>query len=425
VSSQITADAEDQTIRAEQRSGRFLRIPAPRPVIGSLAAAGVAQLALVVTGVVTARSLGPTDRGYLALVILVPIVLHIVGAIGLPRATTYFIASDPAQEDTVIRAIRLPIVVQAAVLTLLQIAIFSVLLEGDPASVKWAGAAVVPLLWANLVEAYCKAVLQGERRYGAFNILRSASIIFYLVGVVLVAAFGQAGLVQFAIAYVVANVLSAAVTLAVVAAGRKSRPAPPTPVTRRSLLRFGLRGYLVSLSPIGTFRLDQALIGFLLPAQALGMYVVGLSFTNLPTFISRSIGMIAYPQVAAAPDARADEMSRFFWFSIVLTGGVVVVLEIAAGWLVPLFFGDAFEEAVVLTRILLLGAFFDGARRVLTDTSSGEGRPGLGSIAELTSWLVLVPALIVLMPIWDEEGVAVATTISSAASFVVSRYDER
>ena len=140
--------------------------------------------------------------------------------------------------------------------------------------------------------------------------------------------------------------------------------------------------------------------------------------------------MIAYPQVAAAPDARADEMSRFFWFSIVLTGGVVVVLEIAAGWLVPLFFGNAFEEAVVLTRILLLGAFFDGARRVLTDTSSGEGRPGLGSIAELTSWLVLIPALVVLMPMWDEEGVAAATTISAAASFgvlvvLVSRYDGR
>jgi O-antigen/teichoic acid export membrane protein len=58
-------------------------------------------------------------------------------------------------------------------------------------------------------------------------------------------------------------------------------------------------------------------------------------------------------------------------FSVVLTGAVVLVLEILAGWLVPFFFGSEFEDAVLITRILLLGTFFWGVRRVLTDITSG------------------------------------------------------
>ena len=298
--------------------------------MGSLASAAVAQVALVITGVVAARTLGPADRGYLALVILVPAVLHGVGALGLPRAVTYFIANDPAHETSVVRAIRTPAIAQAVVLTALQAGILSVLLAEEPTRVKWAGLAVMPLLAANLADMYGKAILQGERRYAAFNILRNAGLGFYLVGVLLLLAVGQTGLVEFAIAYVLATVLSAIVTLSVVMI-RSSPESKPVDVSRRTLVRFGLRGYLVGLSP-GTLRLDQAVIGLLLAPQALGVYVVGLAFTNLPTFISRSIGFIAFPQVADAMTPREDEARRFLWFSLALSGGAVVTLELGAGW---------------------------------------------------------------------------------------------
>jgi O-antigen/teichoic acid export membrane protein len=103
----------------------------------------------------------------------------------------------------------------------------------------------------------------------------------------------------------------------------------------------------------------------------------------------------------------------------VLTGAVVIVLELTAGWLVPLFFGSAFEAAVPITRILLISSFFYGARRVLADAMSGAGRPGLGSVAELSSWIALLPLMAVLTPLWGVEGVAAALAISSAVSLAV------
>ncbi len=416
---EISATAGEPPLDPKRRWWRVdLRIPSGGAVVGSLASVGVTQLALIVTGVVTARTLGPADRGYLALVILVPTVLHIVGALGLPRAATYYIASDPPNGSSVLHAIRAPAVLQAVILTVLQVAIFSVLLTDDPVNVRWAGVVVLPLAAANLADMYGKAILQGQQRFTAFNILRNATVTFNLFAVLLVLAIGQTNLVGFAVAFVVASILSAVVTVTVALTGRRSRTKPTVNIQSRKVLGYGLRGYLVSLSPIGTFRLDQAIIGLFLAPRALGIYVVAIAFTNFPTFVSRSVGLVAFPHVAGASRTREDEMRQFLWFSIALSGAAALVLELASGWLVPFFFGQEFAEAIPLTRILLLGAFLDGVRRVLTDTSSGIGRPGLGSIAEVASWVVLVPALVLLMPPWGITGVAAATAVSSAASLL-------
>jgi len=414
---------EDDARRSgtKSRRGKLRRspIPAPGAVVGSLAAAAVAQVVLVVTGVVTARSLGPTDRGYLALVILVPAVLHGVGTLGLPRAITYFIASDRRNEPSVLRAITVPVLVQAVSLTALQTAVTFVLLAGEPDRVRWAGVAVLPLLAASMADTYGLAILQGQRRYAALNIVRTVGVSLYLVGVLVVVAVGRADLVGFAVGYVVAAAVAGTLTLVVALTGRTSGAGSgPAEVSRSALMRFSLRGFLAWLSPISTFRLDQALIGVLLAPEALGLYVVGLAFTNVPTFIARSIGFIAFPQVAGATTARSVDERRFLWFSIALSGSAVLALELLAGRLVPLFFGSEFRDAVPLTRILLLAAFFEGTRHVLMNTSSGTGRPGLGSVAELASWGFLIPAVAVLMPKWEETGVAVATAFSAAASFV-------
>jgi hypothetical protein len=65
--------------------------------------------------------------------------------------------------------------------------------------------------------------------------------------------------------------------------------------------------------------------------------------------------------------------------------------------------------------VLLIGGLFIGMRRVLSDGARGIGRPGAGTMAEVVSWLVLVPALAVALP-FGILGVAWALTASAATS---------
>lgn len=366
-----------------------------------------------------ARTLGPEDRGYLALIFLVPGILQQVGTLGLPLATTYFIATDRSRESAVRRALRAPVAAQVVVLTILQAITLWLLVSDDPQRVREAAVISLGILGGALADMYGKAILQGQRRFAAYNVMWNGIVSFYLIGVVVLFAAGEADLVAISAAWVLANLAAGALTTVVAL----SAPVPPvgdaSSVERRKMLRFGLKGFLGTVSPVGTFRLDQAAIGLFLAPRALGLYAAALAVTNLPAFISRGIATISLPQVAhaAAGDRRAEARS-YLLVSIALTGLVVLALEVVAGWLVPFFFGAAFEDAVPITRILLVGSFFTGVRRVLTDSASGMGRPGLGSIAELVSWIVVVPALVVLMPAWGVEGVAAAITLSTAASLV-------
>jgi O-antigen/teichoic acid export membrane protein len=267
---------------------------------------------------------------------------------------------------------------------------------------------------------YGKALLQGQGRYRAFNILRNATMVVYLAGICLLLALDAVQLVSVTVAWVTANLVSGAVTLAVALRGRPRASSDSDQVSRRRMFRFGIVGFLGTLSPVATFRLDQAVVGLFLSPEALGLYVAGLAFTNLPTVISRGVAMIALPEVArSTPEAQRAATRRFVWLATALSGAVVGVLILIAGELVPFLFGEDFTEAVTLTRILLIGSIFAGARRVLTDSVSGSGRPGLGSLAELSSWLVLIPLLLLFAPLWGTEGVAAALTVTSAISLLV------
>jgi O-antigen/teichoic acid export membrane protein len=396
------------------------RMPVRGAVLGSLASGIVGQAGLVITGVLAARTLGPTDRGYLALLILVPTVLQLAGNMGLPLATTYFIANDRSHERSVLRSIRLPVLLQVAGLTLLQAAILWLLVGDEPDRVRLAALLTLPILAGALADMYGKAVLQGQGRYTAFNVLRNGVVALYVAAIAVLFLVGHTELVAFAIAWTAASVLAGGLTL-VVALRRPSRASGSSRTLETSrVIRFGLRGYLASLSPVTTFRLDQAVIGLFLPPKALGLYVAALAFTNLPDLISRGVGMIALPHVAGSDrDHRRADTRSFVLFATASTGIVIVLLELSAGTLVPLFFGSDFEDAVVITRILLVGSFLWGVRRVLSDTASGAGQPGLASIAELTSWIAFVPLLAVFLPLWDAPGVAAALSASSAASLVV------
>jgi O-antigen/teichoic acid export membrane protein len=267
---------------------------------------------------------------------------------------------------------------------------------------------------------YGKAILQGQGRYTAFNVLRNAVVAFYLLAIVALLVLGRTQLEGFAIAWTAASVLAGAVTLGVALAGRLgAADAHADPMRSSPIIRFGLRGYVASLSPVTTFRLDQAVIGLFLAPKALGLYVAALAFTNFPEIISRGVGMITLPHVARTEvDRRRAESRSLVIFSTAATGLVVIVLELTAGKLVPLFFGADFSAAVTITRILLIGSFLWGIRRVLSDAATGAGRPGLASAAEIASWVTILPALAVLLPLFGATGVATAMTVSSGASLL-------
>jgi O-antigen/teichoic acid export membrane protein/O-antigen ligase len=389
--------------------------------IVALASSVVNQAIMIVSGVLAARLLGVEQRGNLALLVLVPTVLSQLGTLGLPLAVTYWIAGAPHRAAAVVRSVLGVVAAQTVVLCVAHAVILSVLLRDAAWDVRLAGLYTLALIAPTLAYHYGLAVLQGQQRFVPYYGVSLLPGLFYSLAAAGLWLSGNGTVATFALAFML-SWLGSGVAAVVVArlVGVWRTPADHAERQRSAMVRFGLKGLLGSAAPVETFRIDQAIVALLLSPAALGLYVVAMSFANLLRFLSQSIGLIAYPQVAAQtepPEARRT-LWRFFWLATALCVLVAIGLGAVAGWLVPFMFGAEFGRAVPITRVVLLGAVFLGARRVLTDGVRGIGRPVAGTVAEVISWLWLVPALVLFTPRWGAIGVAWALASASAVSLL-------
>jgi O-antigen/teichoic acid export membrane protein len=389
-----------------------------RATASSVGAGLVVQLMLLVSGVLAARVLGVEDRGYLALLVLFPSVFAQLGCLGAPLAVTYFVAREPASAGRFASAALRLGIAQAAASVVVHAAVLAIVLRDDPPYVRAAAVFTLVAIPASLAQQYALAFLQGQKRFRAFNVLRVLPPAIYTFTLVSLFVVDVGSLREVTIAWLAASVIVGVFAVAFAAAGLPAQREPRAAIG--PLIRFGTKGLLGSASPVETFRLDQAIVGLALSPAALGVYVVAIAFTNVPRFVANSIGLVAYPSVAAEQSGRRWlSVWRYFLFALLVCGAIVLALEPALGWLVPLFFGAEFADAVSVARIMLLGALFLGLRRVLTDAARGAERVWAGTIAEVAAWVALVPALAALVPLWDVDGVAAAVVVASGVSLGV------
>jgi O-antigen/teichoic acid export membrane protein len=378
---------------------------------------------LAVSGPFAARVLGVEDRGYLALLIILPSVMWQIGTMGLPFALPFFLAREQGHERSILRRVRGTVIVQTLALVALHAVIVFAIAAGEPEHVLTASAVSLVILPGIMLLQYALAVLQGLRSFLFFNVFRVAPVALYALALIVIFVTGGADLwvvvLTFGVSYGVAT-LAAAITVRRELA-RKQDDAGEAKSDLRDMMKFGVKSFLGSAPPVESFRIDQMVVGFFLSPAALGLYVVAIAFTNILGFIAKSVGAVAYPALAAERDPVLAKrtMWRYFWLSAGLSLTFAIALSLTADLLVRFFFGSDFVGAVPLVRILLFGTLLASIRRVLADCMKGLGYPGGGSIAEITSLVGLFGALIFFLPMWGVDGVAWSLAVAGALSLAV------
>lgn len=377
----------------------------------------------MVSGVIVARALGVENRGHFALLTITPVVMVQVATVGLPLAITYFIAHERIEPTRLVRSL----LVLIAGLTLLMLAIhwtvLVVALRGQSDDLVFAGLATAIVAPGIVAQLLGLAILQGQQRFREFHVLRTMHLLMH--GLLLACLFiaGLAELPLAVLSWSLSVLVSGAVILRLALKGSTAvnkSPATDLP-SQGKTLRFGFKSLGGYVTPIETLRVDQLAAGLLLGPAALGLYVIGLSFTNLPRLIGQSIGMVAYPRIAHSGARHAKNTILRFVAAVTLSSGLLaLVLAAAAGRLVPFLFGSEFADSVPVVRVLLLYSVLFSVRRVLTDSLRGLDFAGLGTIGEMASWPVLAVGLVLLPSNLGAVGVAWALVAYAATSLLIA-----
>jgi O-antigen/teichoic acid export membrane protein len=184
----------------------------------------------------------------------------------------------------------------------------------------------------------------------------------------------------------------------------------------REARSYGRRVWISQLANLTNGRLDQLLMTQLVPSAELGYYVVALNFSLLQTAFTSAVATALLPRVAAGNSQLIGRALR---------GVLIVIVPLGAGlfvtvpYLLPLIFGRAFAEAVLMCQILVCAAIPLALVHILTTTLNAINRPGIAAKGEVLSLLITVPGLVLF--VGNYGGVA-AATVSGVAYSATAMY---
>jgi O-antigen/teichoic acid export membrane protein len=373
-----------------------------------------------VTGIISARALGPSGRGELAMALLWMAFIQTAGSLGMLSSCSYYVARWPDR--------RAAFAVWLTKISMNQ----AVVITGISALVLWwlHLHSQLPVLliaefltWpaATMVTLYGACFVQGLGDFRRFNSIRLLPGAFTAALMSATAMSVHLTSVEAAASYVSPAVVSAIITFGWLReAGRGQSSGPILARERRAAWSYGFRS-LASFSGL-TLNLsgDQLALGLLLPSRALGLYTVGASASSPLASIVSSYGMVGLPTVATLTGrAKARATWRTMRRATCMTVVIAPALALALPWAIPYVYGASYRPAVLPGELLLLGAAFAALTTVVDNLLRANGLPGFVSIGQgFGAAVTIVGAVLVVHR--SLAAVALLSTIGFGAALLLS-----
>jgi O-antigen/teichoic acid export membrane protein len=371
------------------------------------------------TGILSARLLGPVGRGEYAVIIIWPLGIVALLSLGINQAIAFnvgrraFTISEMATAATAIGSI------QGALSIVIGLLVIPSALAKYPLAVRHLGIIFVLLTPVLILGTYTSNLFQGQYGLFRFNIIRVAAPLTYSVGLLGLYFTHRPSLdlvisVQLT-AYLVALVLGSTMVLGIL------RPRLKWNVSAiPCLIHFGFRTQATNLASYFNQRIDQLALSLLVPPRQLGFYAVAVTLSTAVTVFPQAVGIVTFSRgsTQSIEDAKGT-IGSSFRASLIWLLGCCSVLYVLSPFLIRIVFGAAFDGSILACRILLPGAMMIGLNQVLYNGASALGRPGLPSCAEGVSMAVTAVGLYLLVPRYGYIGAAIVSSVAYTISFVL------
>jgi O-antigen/teichoic acid export membrane protein len=188
-----------------------------------------------------------------------------------------------------------------------------------------------------------------------------------------------------------------------------------------SLLSFGWKTQLATVTSYINQRLDQLLLSLFVSPRELGLYVVAVTVSLALGFLPQASAMVTLATGSNLPrdDAKAVIAGSFRTSLAWLVMGCSVLFVVAPR-LITLVFGPPFAASGLACRILLLGSLALGLNQVLYDGARSLNDPALPSYSEGLAAVLTCLGLYLLLPRFGFLGAAIASTVAYSSSLVLT-----
>jgi O-antigen/teichoic acid export membrane protein len=397
------------------------RLPLRHVLVGNIAARIGALACVFGATLLLARNGGPAVVGVYALLHVLPGLVGTILSSGLPVATPYFLAGpdrDNRRLHSTLVAMALVGGVAGAILWIALAPFLGPVLFPDLSTglVMLAGVLVL----SRLIVITAKACSQGNDDLPGSNAVIFAEQLMFLPAYTLLWRLGFGGFACVVAGLLLADAMTGSLAWTRLAHQKFFRAiGRPSLSLARRIGAYGMRGQVGGVMSLLNLRLDFILLTVMAGPAVLGVYAVASKFAELIRIPGMALQYVFYPRFARESRAQASrDVRRFLPKVLMLSASIVVPLWLAAGLVIPAFYGSAFDSAVAPTRIILFGLVLDGVAGVITGFLYGIGRPGLNSLAMGAGLAVTVALDLLLIPPFGAVGAAIASAVAYSTTAV-------
>lgn len=392
-------------------------------VLTTFAARVFAMVGPFVVSIITARVLGPEDRGRYFLVLAIAQIGVQIANLGLQSSNTYLVARNPERVGSLVtNSLIVSLTVAPAVTGLIALGVgwpellgLGTLVRGSLGPVSLLAVLIAPLMLYSL---YVSNLALGTGHVQLFNLLTIAYSTLALAIASIVAGVGG-GVSLFLLGTAVSVALPSLFGTRGVLAGRSMQGRFDGELFRLGVA-YAVKVYLATMfgfvmTRVGLFALQRAA-----SIEEVGQFSVATQLADGLTMLPSTIGILLFPKMLQL-DGREQwsTLWRVFWGLGAVMLAILVTVGVLASWIVPSIFGQAFARAGLLTLVLLPSILIYSLITVLSQYLSANGFPKFQVAAWFVGLVAQTCLSFALVGEWGGVGVALSSAISNTLVFAL------
>lgn len=367
------------------------------------------RVIVLVTTVVLARLLSPEEYGLVALALVLMAYAETIADAGVGQALVYLPKTPVIARSALLLSVALGAVLAVAALLAADAVEDLLGLDGVAPLVQVLGVSVLATACGAVPEAIMRRDLK-FRQLTAAPVLRAAT----MGTVTLYLAFTGHGAWSLAVGTAAGSVAYAATCWFLV---RREAPWQIWRVSKSAIgenVRFGAPVAGSTMLARAIFDVDYLVIGIVLGAHALGLYTLAFRLPEALIlnvfFVLSTVLFPLYTQVRGDRQRLRDGYLKSVTVQALYGITAGVGLAVVAPVLVPVLFGQQWEESVTPLVFLALYAAARSLGAGANDVYKAMGRPGLSIWISVVRLVALLPALVFATQ-WGIVGVACAQMV--------------
>jgi O-antigen/teichoic acid export membrane protein len=373
-------------------------------------ATGVVVSALgLVSGIVAARSLGPTGRGSVAILQIVVATGAVLGGLGLPDAIIYFANRRSLSANELMAQLARTALVASAAIAALAAGATAAIWHLLRIKNAWPFAAYCLIIVPQVQLALAIGSLRAQGRAVAWNLVRLGMALTWLAAVA-VRRGGVSGVLEVHVGLTMLLYLAVRRSVTIGEAQRSRQQS----LSIREALHYGAPSALIGLPVLINSRVDQVIVAANASVGASGVYAAAAGLATGAFLMPQSVAMAIFPATAKGSLSSARSNGRFVRYAFACCILLSLAYGLACRFSWSLLFDSRYSAGRTVVLPLSVAWGIAGFNSIMEESLRGQGR----SRVPLLSQIVCAGATIFFVLLLSRSGGIFGASIGSLIGFL-------